>query len=269
MKKRTIRMRSGTHQGSRHRQLGINNQDARLAECFGIPAFSKTYHVGLVSDGCTGYPAFSRTEVGSNLLVLMAYQRIQAFLCSGMKLEDIPRMLFHSVTEFLRTLTNLMAPPNLHWPYPPALTQRKGLSPSERFRTDYLSATLLGFVTDGEDIVVFSAGDGIILMGSDRKVIDQNDRPDYPASSIDNPGRSFELQMAKLAEIRRLAIMTDGLKTLTADPAFTDRLFSHMPKNPMGVQYLLNVTFNARPEDMDDDTTAIVLDVIETEEEET
>src|SRR3989339_1572452 len=103
-------MRRGSVQGTKHMQLGINNQDAWLMEEFPVPAFGKKFCVGIVSDGCTNLPAFSRTEVGSKLLDLFAYSRIQEFVCAGARLEEIPRALFHAITEFTRRLSNDVMP---------------------------------------------------------------------------------------------------------------------------------------------------------------
>lgn len=256
-----IATRRATVQGTKHVQLGINNQDAWLMEEFDLPALGRRYRVGIVSDGCTGLPAFSRTEVGSNLLVLFAYARIQELVCARMALEEIPRTLFHAIIEFVRRLSNDVVPRGIHWGYPMKLNgthaDRENWSSTMRFRTDFLSATLLGFVSDGERVITFTAGDGILIVNDEVRVIDENDHPNYPASCVNAPGIGFDVRSYAIGQVRRLAILTDGPKALVSNPAFVDSLFAHAPGNPMGLQFLFNVTRGNAPEKMTDDCTAV------------
>jgi hypothetical protein len=253
-------MRAATHQGSKHRQLHVNNQDAKLAERFAIPAWNKRFMFGVVSDGCTGFPAFSRTEVGANLLSVFSYSRVQELACAGIPIAEIPRVLFQSVTEFIRHLANLVMPSTVHWPYPVRLKDRDGVDSATRFRLDYLAATLLGFIADGELIVTFSAGDGIILVNDDLTVIDQDDRPEYPARSIHAPGSGFQVRTYRMADVRRLAVMTDGPKDLVQERTFVDDIFAHKRGNAMGLQILLNIMFDNHPEKLLDDCTIVAFE---------
>lgn len=259
-----LSMRAGTKQGSKHVQLGYNNQDGYLADTFAVPAWRKRYHVGIVSDGCSGKPAFSRTEVGARLLPPYVYGRIQGLVCSGTKLEDIARVcLYPMVTEFIRTMENLVMPGNVSWPYPVPIDGREGWGAGQRFRADFMSATLLGFITDEIDLVVFSAGDGIKLVNNDLTVIDQNDQPDYPAASVNRLGGGFNVQCYKMDDVSRAAVMTDGPKELVADTVFRDALFTNQQDSPLGLQFLLNVTYNQRSELMRDDCTVVTLQKLE------
>lgn len=263
----TILTRKATHQGSKHLQLGFNNQDGVLLESFAIPAFRKQYTVGIVCDGCTGLPGFSKTEVGASILPIFAYGRCQEFLCAGLGLADIPMVLFQSCTEFLRDLAQKVMPRNIYWGYPeglkPALaklnTGRADWDSTTRFRIDYLSATLLGFITDETQLVTFTAGDGIVLVDNDIRVIDQDDKPEYPASSINSPGKGFDVRVLNLSEVRRVAICSDGLQELMQDNQFVDQMFSFNP-GLFGLQILLNNTYNERDYQMEDDCTAIILE---------
>jgi hypothetical protein len=260
-----IRMRKGSKQGYGHIRLGFNNQDAALCETFFVPMFKKNYWVGLVSDGSTGNPLFSRTEVGSNLMVLYAYRRIQELICSGMTLENIPIALYPSITEFLLNIMGWVMPETVIWPYPAGLPDREKWSSQKRFRVDYLAATLIGFIAElGSDnssddkIVLFSAGDGVKLVNDEVVVIDQDDRPLYPAITINQAGAGFVVDVLYAADIYRLSIATDGLKYLMQEPEFVEQMFTREPEY-LGLQFLLNTT--DRPDLMKDDCTAVTWEV--------
>ena len=252
-----IRMRRGSKHGSKHIQLGINNQDACLSESFTIAAWQKQYNVGIVCDGCTGFPAFSRTEVGSNLLALFAFTRIQEFICGGSKLQEIPRALFQACAEFLRDLTNKMMPATISWQYPVALPKRENWTSVQRFRADYLSATLLGYICDGETLITFSSGDGIFCVDDNYDPIEQDDEPDYLAGSINKPGAGFTEYFYLCKQVKEVIVATDGLKKLMENPEFRGKMFTNMADDPSGLQYLLNVTHKKQPELMQDDCTAV------------
>lgn len=256
-----VKIRGGSVQGSKHLQWGLRNQDSFLLESFSVPAFRKTYHVGLISDGCTGLPGFSRTEIGSGLLTMFSYARIQELVCCGIPVSDVPTVLYPAVTEFIRRLSDDVMPRTIVWPYPKAVSARQQWSSTERFRADVMSATILGLVCDEETTVVFSAGDGIILTNDNLDIIDQKDQPAYPAISINEPRRGFSIKVYATHEVKRLAVMTDGLKKLIHEKEFRDHLFTHQADNAFGLQFLLNVLRNERPEDMEDDCTAVTLEM--------
>lgn len=253
-------MREGSKQGSKHVRLGYNNQDAKLSQSFTIAKFGKTYHVGIVSDGCSGNPFFSHTEVGAHLGVLYSFRRIQELICSRVPLDQIPQVLYPSITEFMLDMTNKLMPSHIAWNYPLKVKDREHFNGQARLRTDYLAATLLGFIADEEDLVTFSAGDGVILINNDLNVIDQNDKPDYPVVSINSPGQGFTTNAHKMNGIQRLAISTDGLSGLMRNSQeFRDKLFSHQQGQSIGLQTLLNVTSMQSPEEMKDDCTVVTL----------
>ncbi len=172
-------VRKGTKLGSRHMRLGLNNQDAVLSEEFYIPSTKKNYYVGLVSDGCTGFPFFSNTEVGSRLLSVFAYDRIQQFLCSGIEMCDVPRVLYGACAQYLQSLTALTLSHSTIWKYPVEHKVLDGRTAQDRLQSDYFAATLMGFISDGNEMIIFTAGDGLVLLNEQITVIDQNDHPEY------------------------------------------------------------------------------------------
>lgn len=266
MPENPLSLRGGSIQGSKHIQWGINNQDDFLVQTFAVPALGKIFTVGLVSDGSTNLPALSRTEVGSRLLILFAFTRIQELLCSGAELEDIPLPLYRATAEFIRDLANKIMPPDVVWNYPfpndmmPARHRnRLTWTAAKRFRIDYLSATLLGFISDGERAITFTAGDGIVIVDNQIHVIDQNDMPEYPAASINAPGKGFVVQVYSMADVQRLAVCTDGPKRLLENKMFLDAIFTHQPESFMGLQTLLRLKYMEAPELMEDDCTIVAL----------
>ncbi len=258
------RLRSGTIQGVKHIQHGTNNQDAVLYQEFSIPKRGKNYRIGLASDGCSGIPAFTHSEVGSNLLVVFCLAHIQELIVGGAKMAEIPLPLYHAVINFLRNLASTVMPSNIHWPLIVKLKGanefRNELNATQRFTTDYLAATIIGFVDDGEDLVTFQAGDGVIIINDDIHIVDQNDRPAYPAI-----GGGFDTANYPSAEIQRIALATDGIEELLGLPniGLPDRLFSHAPNNPMGLQYLLNLLRKEFGEYMGDDCGVIAMERID------
>jgi hypothetical protein len=254
-------LRGGSKHGVKHMRLNFNNQDAFTFQTFEIPAFSKSYNVGLVSDGCSGQPSFSHNEVGAHLVVLYAYRRIQELVCAGLPIAQIPQVLYPSITEFLLDVMTKVMPPNIVWRYPVKLKGREDWGGQTRFKTDYLAATLIGFVSDGETLITFSAGDGIILVDDELVIVDQNDTPDYPAVSVNRTGSGFASKSYRFGDLKRVAIATDGLKFLISDLAFRAELFQANAGKAMGLQTFLATTALSKPELMQDDCTAVTLEI--------
>ena len=260
--------RRGSHIGSKHQQLDINNQDACIVDTFCSRVTKKRYYYGVLSDGCTGMPMFSRTEVGSNLLTTFLFGEIQKLLRTGASPESIVDGLFQRCAQTINAVTNLIVPPTVHWPYPIDFSGkhafRNDLDATQRFQVDYFSATIIGFIADNEDIIVFSSGDGIIMVNDQIDIIDQNDEPDYIANSLYKPAKKFESKQYRMEDIDTFGIMTDGMKHLTADPELLTQIFEVVtdPSDLMAslkLQTLLNKVIDDRPEDYEDDYTAVTL----------
>lgn len=254
-------MRSGSSHGSKHKRLNMNNQDAHVSQTFSVPAWDKQFSVGLVADGSTGNPIFSRTEVGSNLSVLYSYRRIQELILSNVSVDHIPMVLYSSCTEFLWNLMNQIMPPGIVWDYPAKIKGRSNWTAQTRFKVDYLAATLLGFISDEEKIVTMTAGDGIVLVNGSINVIDQDDKPEYPVISINSPAKGFETRIYRKQDVHRLAIMSDGLKEpIDKIDGFVDAMFGYQHGNPLGIQAFLNNMADQYPELFHDDATVITFE---------
>lgn len=265
------RMRAGSVHGVKHAKLGTNNQDAFQTLEFHVPGRDKTYRIGVLADGCSGIPAFTRSEVGANLSVTYCLTHVQELILGGVAVGEIPRLLYRDLVNALGTVATQFAPAGAFWPYPAKFRGihefRNSLAPAQRFTVDYLTATVIGFVDDGEVLVTFQAGDGVIIVNDDVMIVDQNDTPEYPVLS---PYGSFVVETYDARRVRRLALATDGVEELLKHSAATlpARLFDHMATDTMGLQYLLNVLRKQYPDKVSDDLTVITREMIGGEDEE-
>lgn len=260
-------VRSGSVQGTQHAKDNMNNQDAARIQSFQVAKHDKTYHVGVISDGCSGLPAFTRSEVGSNLLATFCMARIQQLITSAVDIIEIPAVLYQLAYDYVQNIARITMPAGIHWPYPVQFKPgrhefRNHLDANQRFVIDYLAATVAGFIDDGERLVVFRADDGVVIIDGTVFAVDQHNEPEYLAL---NPSGKFETLVFDSAEVQQLAIATDGLKELLESevPDLPDTLFSHFPANPMGLQYKLNILRKEYADKMRDDCTVITRERLE------
>lgn len=265
----TYRVRVASIQGVKHARNGVNNQDAAQVHEFSVPKWKKTFRIGLVSDGCSGIAAFSRCEVGANLTATYCLGRIQELILDGVEVAEVPSLLYHSLVNFLRTVSNLIMPPSVQWSYPLNFRGdhafRNELTATDRFRVDYLMATLIGYIDDGTTLVTFQAGDGVIIVDGELKIVDQNDRPNYPLM-----GGGFDATVYDARTVRRLALVSDGIEELLkrAGSDLPSRLFEHNAESLAGLRALFDGLREQYPERVDDDMTAVTRELIGGEEDE-
>jgi hypothetical protein len=239
-------IRKGSMHGLKHERQKTNNQDVVETMQFAIPTWGTNYRIGIVSDGCSGIPAFTRSEVGANLLTVFCLGRIQELIIGGAKPADIPLPLYHAVTGLLRNLAGMIMPANVYWPFPITFEGneefRNDIKANKRFLIDYLSATIHGYVDDGDTLAVFRAGDGVRIVNDEVTIIDQNDTPQYPSVSVNAPGAGFDVEVYASRDVRRLALATDGLKKmLEANQAdLPGALFHGRGASSLGIQFMLN-----------------------------
>jgi hypothetical protein len=139
-----------------------------------------------------------------------------------------------------------------------------GSSDQERdlFIHYYLTATLVGFVVDGDETIVFASGDGFVQINDEQIFFDQRFTP--PA---DNPRQSapmyaalhivsasefpeplpgnFDVRVIPTRQIDKLLISTDGLIT-GDDPVKVavdaiEAAFNYQPLKVKGFQHWLNL----------------------------
>ncbi len=232
--------RSGSVLGHVHRRKGINNQDAIIAPQT-IQVGDTSFSFGAVFDGCTGGKdsKHSRNEVAAILLSAFVASEAPLILASHTPLSEFSDMLYNRIVGYLGSIarSTVMGSPDTVW----------------QFVQRHLLSTVLGYITDGSELVVFCAGDGVVLVNGEPTVIDQNDQPMYPAyqlldkrllGGISLPD-SFETVTLSLNDIDRFAISTDGIKKCAlAKPDFMEGIWSYETSARAGLQWHLNIGAN-------------------------
>lgn len=228
--------------------LNVNCQDSVLVrEC---SLQNPTVLIGLVSDGCSNrLNPLCHTEVGASLSCLFATRFIVSQLQDGVELSLIPGTLYANWTNYLRRIAELTMVGSVD--------QERDL-----FIHYYLTATLVGFVVDREETIVFASGDGFAQINNEQIFFNQRFTP--PA---DNPRQSapmyaalhnisssqfpeplpsnFDVRLIPTRQIERLLISTDGI-IIGDDPAIVaddakEAAFNHQPLTAKGFQHWLNL----------------------------
>lgn len=252
-------LREGWTHGKKHIRLRFNNQDSVITQSIHIPATGKTYHIGLLADGCTGLPGVTHTEMGAHLNVIFSLSRIQDLICAGVPIAQIPDVLYELLKGYLSGLVKELMPRETIWTYPIKIKGREDFSSQTRLKTDYLAATLLGFISDETTLVTFYAGDGVIMINDEVQSIDQHDKPDYPIISLNKAGSGFVTKEYDMEGIERVLVGSDGLKEKMPEKAFRDGLFGHQPGSASGLRTFLNLQSDQDPHLLGDDCSAVTL----------
>lgn len=240
-----FRVRSGVISGRDHRIYYQNCQDALAVR--EITIAGQEYIIGAVSDG-NGEALHS--EVGANLLTQFVVNEVPLLLAGEVPIDEIPSALYPRAVGYLRSVASSM-----YFTNPKELVA---------FVKEHLLCTLLGFVISAQQGVIFSAGDGVVVVNEEVNLIDQGDEPTYlgyhlvdrrflqeTASSLP---QAFDVWALVTADLQRLAIATDGL---TREPDLLDKIwgFTH----PRGLQRTMNV-WSKKEKRFWDDAAMIVLE---------
>ncbi|NUP08694.1 MAG: hypothetical protein HOW73_21810 [Polyangiaceae bacterium] len=145
--------------GRDHAALRRNRQDASASGCAGQGVY------GVVSDGCGQGRA---SEVGAHATVAIASAAIERSLRDGGPLEGLGERVLATVIDGLRLVAEAV----------PAGALR------DAFVRDQLLATLVGFVVRDDVACVFAVGDGAFFVDGDIEVLDEDNRPSYPAYAL-------------------------------------------------------------------------------------
>jgi hypothetical protein len=227
--------------------LNVNCQDSVLAHKSTVN--NRTVFIGVVSDGCSNrLDPRCHTEVGASLSCLFATRFIISQLGEGMRLPLVPGTLYANWTNYLRRVAELTM---------------VGSSDQERdmFTHYYLTATMVGFIVDGEETVLFASGDGFALLNDEQIFFNQRFTPpaDNPRQSAPmyaalhniSPGHpeplpsNFDVRFIQTRQIQKLLISTDGLIIADDPPQVAsdaiEAAFNHQPLKVKGFQHWLNL----------------------------
>ena len=243
-------VRIGSVTGSAHREKGINNQDAAMH--LQMTTSGASYQCGAVFDGCTYRKDGKRShnEVGAILLASFFRSEIPLILAAHTPIGDVPAVLYQRALGYLGSIARATAvgTPDSFWDF---------------VRT-HLFCTVLGFVTDGNELIAFSAGDGLIIANDGIVLIDQDDRPHYLAYHLIDrrmlsdfvPPDTFDVSRFNMDDLDRFAIATDGLGgEMKKDPSFdSSGIWGYEPKAKAGLQWWLNKASNDEHRFSDDCT---------------
>jgi len=250
-KMRLPTVKSGSVIGREHLRLKRNNQDS---VCTGsVRVGDKTYYYGVICDGCSGRNATAtHNEVGAQLMAYFAVKEITSMLLMGSTISHIAGSLYNRCLGYLHAIASLTSSGNPQESVP--------------FISNYLCCTIIGFVMDNESAVIFSAGDGVIVINDQINHINQNDHPFYLGLSLVDPRflaldsnelpRMFCTQEFKINNINRFAICTDGITNTAIEKIFG---LNGPHGGPLGLGRKLKV-LALREEQFTDDCTVITVE---------
>lgn len=220
-----LQLRGGMVVGLDHSQWQNNRQDAFYCEVNII--HNQLYWVGVVADGCG---SGKHSEVSASLLPLFTTKQIMHLLQFATPVLQIPMALYPSIVAFLQRIQQLV---------PFETTREKSV-----FVQDYLLATVIGFVINESEGVLFHAGDGYWAENGVVTRIEHDNRSPYigyhlvPIELRHDAGqlpRCFSTQIIDATELDSLAIATDGFSE-----ALLLRLFKESLPGPLGIQLWMN-----------------------------
>ncbi len=184
--------------GRHHREIGKNNQDAFYV------LEDENLVIGLVADGCG---STVHSEVGSNLAVRIIANLIKKHIYQIKQTNDLLEKVRLDFLVELHILVNQI-----------------GTSVSKTIN-DFFLFTLVGFILDAKELIVFSLGDGVVVVNDDIKKIGpfpQNEPP-YLAyaltgSTLENQNEDFLrfqiLNRLDFCDFEQVVIGSDGLNDL-------------------------------------------------------
>lgn len=245
-----IRVREATLTGSKHKRLGRNNQDSRGFG--GTLVDGHKYLFGVVCDGCSGG---ARSETGAHLMSSFICNEIPAILQLGLPLRDVPQALFTRCIGYLSAVT--------------AQTIVGDALQRTLFVRDQMLCTIMAFVMSEQELIFFSAGDGMYIVNDSCTQIDQDNKPSYLGYHLVDKAylmvkggilpQSFSVAHYALDEVSRFAICTDGML-----PEAADSLWNWPPEeqdeHKLAMQRSLRVLSN-RSLDFTDDCTVIAVEL--------
>ena len=236
-------LKAGSVPGKDHLFRQANCQDKYCWGSFEVGG--KLYQAGIVCDGCGSAEG---SEVGAALLAEFSLGELRRLLERGCRLEELPGKLYQAGLHFLKELACLV------------LGEKASSGQVTEFTGRYLLATVLGFVLNEDQTLLFAAGDGLLIVNDLVECRDEDNRPSYLAYGLLGPDQltgtaplrqGFDFRVLPTASIERLAVWTDGF-----DPALSAEIWKL--GGPRGLQRKLNIWSKRKL--FSDDTTGITLE---------
>lgn len=191
--------------GRDHLALYKNNQDSTAFWLSDDAGF------GVACDGCG---SGKHSEVGAALSasILSGWSRVMV-----MDYPDSSDCSYQAVGvySFIHQLVNILVDSlrSIRNELPPHVRGRS------QFTSEFLLATVVGFVWKGNKGAVFQCGDGIYLLGDEVTETDQNNTPRYPAYVMDRQSRrepeDIQIKEFDRTKINRVSVATDGFNPQT------------------------------------------------------
>ena len=199
----------------------------------------ETAVIGIVCDGCG---SGKHSEVGAKLVTEYLLNQAEYLLDEGVTLDALPRLLYAQTLTYLDGLLSTVD----------ATRQLE-------FINDYLLFTIQGVIITGAEGVIFSAGDGMVLVNEDLQIRDEDNQPNYIAYHLIDPRylngdvlpETFDYQLLA-NDWQRLAIATDGF-----EPELFHDIWGF--RNPRVLQRKMNV-WSDREHRFKDDATIITIE---------
>lgn len=224
----TLRVRLGQVMGRDHLLRGANCQDGKaLVEARG-------YFAAVLCDGCS---EGERSEVGARAAAEFAAAHVGRLLANGTAVQDVPRLLYPALINFLREFVLAVKPAN-----------------AAHFVLDALLFTVLGVAVRGDEAILFAAGDGTLVMDGQIFQRDENNTPRYIGYHLLDASTRGNLIMPETFAVyepeptwERLAIATDGFEVDLFPQVW------NIP-HPRGLQRRMNVWWSQEMRFRDDAT---------------
>ncbi len=190
----------GSIQGREHLRLAKNNQDAYHI------LTNEQYTIAVICDGCS---SGQHSEVGAQIGVRVIVEMLARALSNQLIPENqsIPRNLLEQVHQDLLSQIG-------------SLTKAMGGNWLQTLK-DYFLFTIVGVVITATDLLVFSLGDGVIIINGQELDIGSwtNNAPPYLAYGLSSEASSqdylFQVHsLPPLEEVKSILIGTDGVREL-------------------------------------------------------
>ncbi len=190
----------GSIQGKEHLRLAKNNQDAYHT------LSNEQYTIAVVCDGCS---SGQHSEVGAQIGVRLIVEMLAKALSSQLIQENqtIPREILEQVQQDLLSQIG-------------SLTKTMGGNWLQTLK-DYFLFTIVGVVITATDLLVFSLGDGVIIINGQELELGSvtDNAPPYLAYglSCEVPSQDWLFQvhsLPPLEEVESILIGTDGVREL-------------------------------------------------------